>query len=99
MKARVSGWAKRNPTKRKANYKKYSLRHHYGMTLAEWDALFSKQRGACSICRRPRPLCVDHCHSSGKIRGLLCRKCNSALGMLDDSIELVRRAVKYLRSV
>jgi len=75
---------------------KYSLKCYYGMTVEEWETLFSSQKGACGICEKAVPLCVDHCHETGKIRGLLCRKCNSALGMLDDSICLARKAVLYL---
>lgn len=56
----------------------------------------SRQRGGCAICREKKRLCVDHCHVSKKVRGLLCRECNIALGLLNDSVARLKRAVKYL---
>src|SRR5262245_57445902 len=64
----------------------------YGITLAEYDALLEKQGGVCAICRKhsKRRLCVDHCHRTGMIRGLLCDSCNLGLGSLqDDQASLV----------
>src|SRR5262245_58865038 len=58
----------------------------YGISAAEYDALLKKQNGACAICRRrsKERLCVDHCHLTGMMRGLLWRRCNLALGILKD---------------
>jgi Recombination endonuclease VII len=70
----------------------------YGISPAEYDALLAKQNGACAICRR-RPkgrLCVDHCHVTGRIRGLLCHSCNLALGYLRDDQASLIAAVAYL---
>jgi hypothetical protein len=74
----------------------------YGITSAEYEQMFENAGRRCEICgcgRRntERPLCVDHCHFTGKVRGLLCNKCNLAVGMLDDCHETVQRAVAYLR--
>lgn len=58
------------------------------------------QRGRCAICRRDdRPLCVDHCHAKGHLRGLICRNCNAGLGFFSDSRELLLRAADYLPTV
>lgn len=75
-------------------------RRHYGITLLEVEELKQKANHQCQICssefsekNKPR---VDHCHSTGKIRGLLCHKCNVALGLLQDSSKLLRKAASYV---
>lgn len=50
----------------------------------------------CMICKSTKRLCIDHCHSSGKIRGILCSKCNTGLGMFRDSPEFLTKAAEYL---
>src|SRR5262245_61146757 len=74
------------------------LRRRYGLSPAEYDALLAEQGGACAICRkRPKGrLCVDHCHLTGTVRGLLCRKCNTALGYLKDDQASLVAALAYL---
>lgn len=81
------------------------LKFKYGLTRQEYDAAFEDQNGCCAICERPlgdgidmnRPD-VDHCHVSGKVRGLLCSHCNRGLGHFMDRPELLDNAAKYLRS-
>jgi hypothetical protein len=69
----------------------------YRITIAELRAMRSAQNDACAICTRTGvDLVVDHDHTTGTIRGLLCNTCNTGLGKLGDSIETLRRAVKYL---
>lgn len=64
------------------------------------ERLRAAQNNRCAICEKPESeigtLCLDHCHETGQIRGLLCRKCNSGIGLLGDDIDLVRSAVLYL---
>jgi hypothetical protein len=74
------------------------LRRRYGMSPAEYAALLAKQGGACAICRKRSKgrLCVDHCHLTGTVRGLLCRKCNTALGYLNDDQASLVAALAYL---
>jgi hypothetical protein len=72
----------------------------YGLTQDDYDKLLEKQGGVCAICGDPpkeKHFCVDHCHESGKVRGLLCRHCNAGIGQLKDSIELVEKALTYLK--
>lgn len=73
-----------------------------GASKEDYLALLSNHSNCCEICGKPsteerfQRLCLDHCHSSGKLRGFLCAKCNSGLGMFKDDISLLLNAVKYL---
>lgn len=73
----------------------------YGITAAEYAAKLAEQDGRCAICRgvpRSKRLAVDHNHKTGAVRGLLCKRCNhDLLGAAHDSIEMLERAVGYLR--
>lgn len=68
----------------------------------EYKYLFSKANFRCEVCRMfgnkglKRPLCVDHCHKTGRIRGMLCHKCNTAIGLLNDNIGLLTKCINYL---
>jgi Recombination endonuclease VII len=69
----------------------------YGLSLQDYRAILARQGMACAICKRSdRPLCIDHCHATGKVRGFLCRKCNLGLGYYDDDPSLLRAATTYL---
>lgn len=73
----------------------------YGISAEHWNRLFEAQGGCCAICEKhqstlPCRLVVDHCHDSGVVRGLLCRNCNSAIGMLEERTEVLQAAVDYL---
>lgn len=68
------------------------IKTRYGITLEEYDALLSTP---CDICGQAAEVC-DHCHDSGKVRGGLCRKCNSLLGFARDSADILSKAIKYL---
>ncbi|AKL88331.1 endonuclease VII [Gordonia phage GMA6] len=74
----------------------------YGVTVTWFSQRLKRQRGRCAICRRKMPytLCVDHCHETGKVRGLLCISCNRGLGFFADDPKRMQRAIEYLeRSV
>jgi hypothetical protein len=78
----------------------YDLMRHYGLSSDDYDALFSSQQGKCAICNGDnggRRLHTDHDHETGKVRGLLCSNCNTAIGLLGDDIELLNKAVLYLK--
>lgn len=75
--------------------KKNTLRR-YKLTKEEHDNLLSKYRNICPICLKEEKLVVDHCHKTGKIRGLLCGDCNKGLGFFKDSLVSLDRAKKYL---
>ena len=80
---------------RKAQYAQY------GITAAEFDSISIAQGKACVICgereRNGKRLSIDHDHSTGKFRGLLCHRCNVGLGMFRDSEDLLSMAISYLR--
>lgn len=74
------------------------LRSQYRLSISEFETMLSEQGGGCAICGdRSRPFCVDHCHRLGMVRGVLCRRCNTGIGMLQDSATLVLKAHEYLK--
>jgi hypothetical protein len=86
----------------------YTILYKFKMTSNEYYALLKKQNNVCKICKKPetqikrksdkiKMLSIDHCHKTGKIRGLLCFKCNSGLGQFQDSIDLLKAAIDYLK--
>jgi endogenous inhibitor of DNA gyrase (YacG/DUF329 family) len=89
-------WLSRNPDRNHAK----KLKHLYKMTIEQYKSMESDQNGVCKICKRVCPsgrkLSVDHCHISGKIRGLLCMKCNKGLGSFEDNMENMKIAIQYL---
>ena len=104
-------YRRKNPEKSRAATAKYKknnpdvevnghLLRKYGITLEEYNGLLEKQKGKCAICKTitsKRRLDVDHCHETGKIRGLLCLNCNAALGNFKDDPILLRTAIEYLK--
>lgn len=96
--ARVA--AAQGTEKKKLSDRKSYLKRKFGITLEEYDRMLADQGGACAICgREPRSdisLHVDHEHQSGRIRGLLCFRCNNALGDFDDDPTLLRSAASYV---
>lgn len=75
-----------------------NLKHNYGISVEEYQAIYEKQEGKCAICKKPfEVLHVDHCHNSDRVRGLLCGNCNLGIGNLQDSIELLQSAIEYLK--
>ena len=95
-------WRKNNPERAKS----YDLKRMYGVTTEQYNDMETAQNGLCAICNQPesskdkdggpRMLAVDHCHETGKVRGLLCSGCNTALGGFKDSVQLLDAANNYL---
>lgn len=73
----------------------------YGLTLEEYNLMNAKQNGLCWICNQPnitgQSLYVDHNHTTGKVRKLLCNKCNKGIGDFDEDISRIERAIQYLK--
>lgn len=85
--------------------RKYQLKGRYGLTPGEYEQLLRKQGGGCALCGRTysigrdkkvTPLCVDHDHETGRVRGLLCSRCNGLLRKIGDSVAGIMRFVNYL---
>ncbi len=100
----AKNWREEN----KAKCKNRELKRRFKITIDDYYDLLEKQKGVCIICgeketalnhktRKPRNLAVDHDHTTGKIRGLLCTNCNKGLGHFKDSIALLEKAIKYLK--
>lgn len=109
---RLRIWRKNNPEKYKAQWRRAShsltnrngdLIRQYGITLIQYNEMFSTQNGCCKICgihqsQLAKALHVDHDHKTNKIRGLLCKKCNSLLGFANDNTTILKNSMTYLES-
>jgi hypothetical protein len=91
--------------KRREGYMRDFNLKKYGLDFAEYTEMFNKQKGCCKICNKhlsevdkgnKKALCVDHCHDTNIVRGLLCDKCNRGIGLLNDNIEILQKAIDYL---
>jgi len=94
-----------NPEKVKRAEKGRLLKRKYGITLEQYEQMFAQQGGVCAICKRPETsvikgsliqLSVDHHHTEGRVRGLLCFRCNALIGTMADDPALIRAAADYL---
>lgn len=94
-------YRKSDESKRRKRYQ--HLRDMFGMSPEDYEKLIEEQNNQCKICGkngkdcRYKVLVVDHCHATGKIRGLLCDRCNIGLGKFKDNLALLDSAAKYLR--
>lgn len=90
----------------KGFFKRIELK--YGLSYEEYEGMYLKQKGQCAICskrihiqvsnkRDPERAFIDHCHNTGKVRGLLCSLCNTGLGMFKDNEQSLKKALKYLK--
>lgn len=85
--------------------KTYKYLDKYGLTNEEYKKMYNDQKGVCKICGKnnntkegkAKRLCVDHCHKTNTIRGLLCDNCNIGLGNFKDDVELLEKAINYLK--
>jgi formate dehydrogenase maturation protein FdhE len=96
LRAQKNSYQSASPEAKKAR----ALKRKYGLTIEQWKALFAAQRGLCPICgailQDDVDTVVDHDHITNKVRGLLCRKCNCGIGLLQDSVTILERATRYV---
>lgn len=96
-------YRKDNKEKLKDYLKKYNQEYgikQYGITPEEYQEMLERQGGVCAVCgglSNRKRLFIDHDHKTGRVRGLLCHKCNSGLGLLRDSLEIVYKLASYLK--
>ena len=99
-------WNTKNRERVRFHNVKAKLRRKFGLEIDVYESLCKKQNNLCAICERPeesfqnghvKSLAVDHNHTTGKIRGLLCNNCNRAIGLLGDSIPILEKAISYLK--
>jgi hypothetical protein len=97
----AAAWNKKQTQKRKIIVQKNNYKKRYGLTVEQKQDLIDGQDSKCAICKNDlkdtHDVCVDHNHITGSIRGILCRKCNLGIGHLQDSIDILKSAVKYLK--
>lgn len=95
--------ANQKPERKEYSYW-YNVYVRYGLSKEEYNIIYNKQNGCCAICRKHQKdlsskLFVDHCHTTGIVRGLLCSACNSMLGYAEDNIETLHKAIQYLDEI
>lgn len=93
-------WIARNPEKARSIAFRHGLRK-YGITPEEWREIYGKQEGRCAICadvleQGSRKTATDHDHDTGKVRGILCWRCNPLLGWARESVDVLEKAIDYL---
>lgn len=105
-------WYEKNKETQKANAKEYRkknplshfqshIKREYGITLEDYNSMFTAQGGCCAICNVhqkdiEKRLSVDHCHNSGTVRGLLCNNCNTSIGLIKEDVGILGAAIEYL---
>ena len=105
--AKSKEYFKNNPeAKKRANTPEKTrnrrLKQKYNLTSKEWQNMFDSQGGKCACCgihqsELKRALVVDHCHTTGKVRALLCSHCNSALGYSKESVKVLESLIEYVK--
>lgn len=97
-------YIERNRERLFENRYKSRVRRLYGLTYEQYQEILEKQNGACAICLKEqreasKRLHIDHDHVTGKVRGLLCTKCNMGIGLFGDNVDLLDKATKYLNAI
>jgi hypothetical protein len=85
-------------------YREQHLKRTYGITQKDYELMLAEQNNQCAICNTTEPggrhntdyFVVDHCHTTGKNRKLLCHNCNTAMGLLGDNVSVIESMIKYL---
>lgn len=98
--AATKRWREANRERLLGEARNKNLLHNYGISETDWDALFVAQGNQCAICLgkecHGKNWHTDHCHTTGKVRGILCGWCNTALGKFQEDSRILESAIKYL---
>ena len=100
--AKTREWKLQNKARSKRYERWHKTKTKYGVTETDYNQMLESQNGVCKICKTepensPKGLLfIDHCHATGKVRGLLCDHCNNLLGRAKDSVSTLQEAIKYL---
>ena len=95
-------WKSKNLEKEGKRRADGHMRRRYGITLDEYDEMFEQQNGKCAICgtrekaKGKTRMNIDHCHTTGKVRALLCNNCNSGIGKFKEDINIMSNAISYI---
>lgn len=92
----LKNWKNKNKDRVKKANRAWNLKALYNLTIEQFEKMSLQQNHCCKICLLSKKLVVDHCHITGKVRGLLCSRCNSGLGYFQDEANLMKRAGLYL---
>jgi hypothetical protein len=99
-------WNKRYKKKHKKKMTEYikfwNIKRKYGLSKIDYSSLLKKQNYNCAVCETPlstntKKIHIDHCHLSGKVRGIVHQECNHLLGLSKDNVELLKKAIKYIQ--
>lgn len=97
--ARLREWRKKNPAAASRTDKRRHLKHKYGISPEDVEAMRAAQDGKCAICeRKTQRLLVDHCHTKGHVRALLCQTCNTFLGWYEKKADTILRFQRYIEA-
>jgi lipopolysaccharide biosynthesis glycosyltransferase len=93
-------WREKNPKSYKMSQRRQRRKREYGVSDEDYSNMLIAQSDCCAICKVSIgwEAAVDHCHKTGKVRGLLCNTCNTGIGMLKDDVEVIQNAVYYLKN-
>jgi len=88
-------------------YRNAELQRRYGITQQDYEVMIAEQNNQCAICNATEPggrhnrgyFVVDHCHTTGKVRKLLCHNCNTALGLVGDNTHILQSMIEYLQKL
>jgi len=100
-------WKRQNPEKARAIQRRAKLKARYGISEEQYIKMLEEQNHSCAICGKHESqnvvgnktikLAVDHCHDTKDVRGLLCDRCNTSIGKFEHSVELLQKAISYLK--
>jgi hypothetical protein len=97
----LATWRAKNAERLKESSRVKHLKRKFNLTLEEYNSMSDSQNGLCAICQQKceteMNLAVDHCHTTGKIRGLLCKNCNTAIGLFKEDTDNMLRAIEYIK--